>query len=93
MDRCTARNVLCATVHQRMAWTDVGSVGVVRRLDLGESVAFSQISSHGGVSQVRIVSVYVLIHLAVIFFAVCASRSSDIAASLFILCYLIRVLD
>jgi hypothetical protein len=35
-----------------MAWTDVGSVGVVRRLDLEESVAFFQISSHGGVSQV-----------------------------------------
>ena len=52
LDRCTERNVLCATVHQRMAWTDVGSVGVVGRLDLGESVAFSQISCHGGVSQV-----------------------------------------
>ena len=47
MDRCTAHNVLCATVQQRTAWTDVGSVGVVRRLDLRESVAFSQISSHG----------------------------------------------
>ena len=44
--------MLFSTVHQRTAWTDVGSVGVVRRLDLGESVAFSQISSHGHVSQV-----------------------------------------
>ena len=44
--------MLFSTVHQRTAWTDVGSVGVVRRLDLGKSVAFSQISCHGGVDQV-----------------------------------------
>ena len=43
---------LYRTVHKRTVWTDVGSVGVGRRSDLGESVAFSQIFSHSHVSQV-----------------------------------------
>ena len=41
--------MLCATHHQRTAWTDVGGVGVVRRLGLGKSVASSQVLSHGHV--------------------------------------------
>ena len=56
MDAQIARSELYLCAHKREAWTDVGSVGVVRRLDLQKSVAFSQISSHGGVAPLHLPS-------------------------------------
>ena len=50
MDAQIARGELHLCAHQREAWTDINGVGVVRRLDLRKSVAFSQILSHGHVS-------------------------------------------
>ena len=54
MDAQIARGELHLCAHQREAWTDVGGVGVVRRLGLGKSVASSQVLSHGHVAPLAV---------------------------------------